>query len=355
MPNDKPALRAYQPLLPENLAEAGQAANEIAARYRFEDYRQRHAIQTVRRQVADLALFVEFLNTLGVKVGALSQEPAAWSGITWGLVESFVKWQLREGYALPSVNVRLSTIKTYSRLAFQAGTLPAQEYALIRAVQGYGRHQQPRVESRRSVHRVGLKKETPVHISPEQARALKNQPPTPQGCRDGLLLCLLLDHGLRAGEAAGLGVDQVDLEEGTLRFYRPKVAKEQTHRLTQDTLAALHAYAACGGLEPGKPLLRRILKNEQFGQHSMTTRGISLRVELLGDLLGLEHLSAHDCRHFWATSAARHGTDPFVLQEAGGWSSLAMPRRYVEEQAVANLGVKLENGDEDSREPDPAG
>ncbi len=348
MPEDKPALRAYQPLLPENLTEAGQAANEIAARYRFEDYRQRHAAQTVRRQVADLALFVEFLNTLGVKVGVLSQEPAAWSGITWGLVESFVKWQIKEGYALPSVNVRLSTIKTYARLAFQAGSLPAQEYALIRAVQGYGRHQQPRVESRRSVHRVGLKKETPVRITVEQAKALKNQPITPQGRRDALLLCLLLDHGLRAGEAAGLRADQVDLQAGTLRFYRPKVAKEQTHRLTPETLDALQAYAACGGFEPGKPLLRRILKNEQFGQRPMTTRGISLRVELLGDQIGLEHLSAHDCRHFWATSAARHGTDPFVLQEAGGWSSLAMPRRYVEEQSVANEGVKLENKDADN-------
>jgi len=36
-----------------------------------------------------------------------------------------------------------------------------------------------------------------------------------------------------------------------------------------------------------------------------------------------------------------------VLQEAGGWSSLAMPRRYVEENEIANDGVKLgkENGE----------
>jgi integrase len=74
----------------------------------------------------------------------------------------------------------------------------------------------------------------------------------------------------------------------------------------------------------------------------MSERAITGRVRFLGEKLGIVGLSAHDCRHFWATSAARHGTDPFALQEAGGWSSLAMPRRYVEENKIANDGVKLE-------------
>jgi hypothetical protein len=39
---------------------------------------------------------------------------------------------------------------------------------------------------------------------------------------------------------------------------------------------------------------------------------------------------------------ARHGTDPFALQEAGGWSSLAMPHRYVGDNEISNDGIKLE-------------
>jgi len=31
--------------------------------------------------------------------------------------------------------------------------------------------------------------------------------------------------------------------------------------------------------------------------------------------------------------------DVFRLQEAGGWNSLAMPRRYVERSEVANEGM----------------
>jgi len=51
-------------------------------------------------------------------------------------------------------------------------------------------------------------------------------------------MALLLDHVLRVGELAGLQVTAIDLRAGNLRFYRPKVDVEQTHRLTSDTLGA---------------------------------------------------------------------------------------------------------------------
>lgn len=73
----------------------------------------------------------------------------------------------------------------------------------------------------------------------------------------------------------------------------------------------------------------------------MSERSITARVGVLGRAVGVLGLSAHDLRHHWATSAARAGTDVFALQEAGGWSSLAMPRRYVETTKIANAGVRL--------------
>ncbi|MCC6147953.1 MAG: tyrosine-type recombinase/integrase [Anaerolineaceae bacterium] len=90
------------------------------------------------------------------------------------------------------------------------------------------------------------------------------------------------------------------------------------------------------------PLLRRSFKDGSLGKAGLTERAITQRVNLLGRTIGVFGVSAHDCRHFWATSAARHGTDPFSLQEAGGWSSLAMPRRYVEDNEISNDGIKLE-------------
>ena len=74
---------------------------------------------------------------------------------------------------------------------------------------------------------------------------------------------------------------------------------------------------------------------------SMSERAITWRVAYLGEQVGVHGLSAHDCRHYWATTAVRKGTDLFALQEAGGWNSLAMPRRYVEAAEIANEGLYL--------------
>jgi len=339
-----PIPRPHQGLLPSSLEQAGQAANQAAARHRFSDYRARRAAETIRRQDADLALFAEFLYAVGVQSPGLNFDPYSWQGITWGLVEGFCKWQLKEGYAVTSVNVRLSTIKTYARLAFQAGVVSPEEFSLIRSVQGYNRREMRRIDSQRPVQRVGLKKESPVVITPEEAIRLKNQSlDTPQGCRDALLLCLLLDHGLRVGEVAALKMENLDNSGGLLRFYRPKVGKAQAHRLSRDTIRAATAYLAHTPDLSGKaPLLLRSLKNGQVTNRGMSERAINLRVNQLGKGIGIFGLSPHDCRHYWATIAARSGTDPFSLQEAGGWSSLAMPRRYVEDSAIANQGVQLE-------------
>lgn len=339
-----PPAKNVQLTLPTILSAAGSAANQAASAYRFEDYRSRIAPHTVRRQDADLALFAEFLYTVKVKrINDLTTDPEAWRGVSWGLVEAFVKWQLKEGYAVTSVNVRLSTVKTYAKLAFQCGTLPAEDYSLIRAVQGYSQREKRRIDARRPQTRVGNKKETPVTLSPEQVEWLKKQPlDTPQGARDALLVALLLDHGLRAGEVAGLTVENLDLSAGLLKFYRPKVGKTQNHRLSKAVRHAALSYTKFLGTEGAKsPLIRAVLKGgKRLGRRAMTTRGISLRVAELGKALGIENLSAHDLRHSWATRAARSGVDPFQLQQAGGWSSLATPRRYVEDSAIANEGME---------------
>jgi integrase len=74
----------------------------------------------------------------------------------------------------------------------------------------------------------------------------------------------------------------------------------------------------------------------------LSDRAITSRVETLGKLVGAVGLSAHDCRHYWATQAACSGTPIDRLQDAGGWNSPVMPLRYVELAKIANEGVKLE-------------
>ena len=74
----------------------------------------------------------------------------------------------------------------------------------------------------------------------------------------------------------------------------------------------------------------------------MSERAITQRVADLGKAVGIEGLSAHDCRHYWATSAARNGTAIDRLMQGGGWTSAAMPLRYIEAAAIANEGVIID-------------
>jgi integrase len=329
----------------------GQVANQVAAKHAFDDYRSRRAKNTLTRQDNDLALFAAYLEEVGAApAGRLAAEPEAWAGITWGLVEGFSRWQLQQGFAVSSVNVRLSTIKAYARLAVKTGSMPAENYALIRAVSGYSSRERKRIDAARDAaelptryERPGAKKAAPLSLTPAQAAALKAQPADlPQGRRDALLMCLLLDHGLRCGEAAGLQVTDFNLETGELSFYRPKVDLVQRHRLTADTLRAAQAYFEQDAPASG-PLLRGSRKDGRLHQAGLSARAITARVKSLGEEIGIQGLSAHDCRHYWATAAARHGTQIDRLQQAGGWSSPAMPLRYVEAAKIANEGVKLGN------------
>ena len=328
-----------------DLATAGQMANGYAAANIFERYRARKADNTTKTQREALALFARYLGQAGVTVdgAALYNKPDAWRGVTWGLVEGFSLWMLQEGYAVGTVNGRLSAIKAYAKQAAKAGALDAAELAMIRNIAGYSRAEGKRVDERREVTRLGDKKAEPVSLTLAQLRQLKKQPNTPQGRRDRVLVTLLADHGLRCGELAILEVTAVNLETGMLGpFYRPKVDLWQTHKLTDDARRALKAYFDAGDAPALGKLLRASAGAQRLTGGGMSERAITERVRFLGSLAGIDGLSAHDLRHTWATLAARNGTPLDRLMDGGGWRSSAMPLRYIETAKIANEGVRLE-------------
>lgn len=330
-----------------DIKRIGEAANEAAAMTAFIDYQSRKSSQTTRRHKADLALFTEYLNSKGIDTGDLFSEPQAWQVVSWGLVKGFVLWMLNNGYAISSTNQRLSTVKVYAKLATQAGSLKPEELAMIRTVAGYRLAEGKNIDDKRKAAGIetrqeNSKKEKWVSISPEQARRLKKQPNTPQGRRDALLMALLLDHGLRCGEIAGLNVTDINLEEGLLKFYRPKVDKVDTHELSRAALAAAKAYLDNDAAAIGS-LLRGSNKSGKLTTSGMSNQAITKRVRTLGKEIGLEGLSAHDCRHYGATRLARKGYSIDKIMSWGGWTSPAMVLRYIEAAKIANGGIDLDD------------
>ncbi len=326
---------------------AGLAANQAAAKHSFGDFRSRRSQNTLKAHDGDLRLFRETLVELALELPSdLNSNPMGWHGVSWGLVSAFVKLLLERGYAVSSINRALLSVKSYAKLAFQAGVLDEAQHALIRTVTGYGHKEARHIDEKRAQTRrdfPGAKKAGHTTVSDEQAEMLKQQPDTPQGRRDTVLMCLLLNQGLRCGEVAALKV--WDVQGNTLTFYRAKVDLVQTHELSAETLDALERWFESGDapVMVDAPLLRASRKGGRLTEAGMSERAITGRVQVLGEKIGIEGLSAHDCRHYWATYWAnrvdRLPRGVFTLQEAGGWSSLVMPCRYVEEARIANQGM----------------
>lgn len=323
------------------LTQFGLAQNAHAATHVFPSYQEHLAPTTSKRQAHDLQLFCHYIAEHGIVLDhhELLTTPAAWAGITSGVVAGFVRWMKDTGFAIGSINVRLSTVKTYLTLAFQAGYLREDEIAKLVLIKGYTYKQGKKVDTHRPVTRKGAKKAEALSLTTEQVAVLKAHPDTPQGRRDTVLMCLLLDHGLRCGEIADLLITTIDLSAATMTFHREKIVTDQTHTLTPDTMRALQRY-----LEVCHPEHALLLGSDRHGKlvGTMSRRAITKRVKTLGErMLGISHLSAHDCRHTWVNSAIRGGTDLGSLQDAGGWSSPAMPLRYAEHAQIANAGVRL--------------
>ncbi len=176
-------------ILPTSIdPRAAATADTQAADALFADYRSRVDDDTLRRQEADLALFAHFLGVvqavpaasapaLGARLPFFAQ---TWSNVSHGLVAAFIRWQLQEGYAIGSINVRLATVRRYCALANAAGVIPNEAFALIRTVRGYSGRQARAIDAQRQRNstptRVGAKKARPRVLSPAQVATLKQQP-----------------------------------------------------------------------------------------------------------------------------------------------------------------------------------
>jgi hypothetical protein len=117
--NDKLITIEPQPLVP--LSDIGQQANRAASRTIFTRYLAEKSDNTIKRQARDLELSAEYLLDINTELanGADFQtNPRAWQGITWGIVEGFVQWQLKQNFYIYFVNALISTVRFYAKLAF---------------------------------------------------------------------------------------------------------------------------------------------------------------------------------------------------------------------------------------------
>jgi integrase/recombinase XerD len=149
----------------------------------------------------------------------------------------------------------------------------------------------------------------------------------PAALRDRALLELMYACGLRASEAIGLEVADVDLEDGTLRA-RGKGSKERIVPIGQSALRALRAYLERGrqGLVKGRPEPRLFVN---FRGGPLTRQGLYKIVRRHAQTAGLaDRMSPHTLRHTFATHLLAGGCDLRSVQEMLGHADVATTQLY---------------------------
>jgi integrase/recombinase XerD len=149
----------------------------------------------------------------------------------------------------------------------------------------------------------------------------------PPALRDRALLELMYACGLRASEAIGLEVGDVDLETGVLRA-RGKGSKERLVPIGSAASRALVAY-----LGRGRPqLVGDRLEATLFVNHrgtGLTRQGLYKIVQRHAQAVGLAgKMSPHTLRHTFATHLLAGGCDLRSLQEMLGHADIATTQVY---------------------------
>ena len=156
----------------------------------------------------------------------------------------------------------------------------------------------------------------PKVLSRDEVGRLLEQPrgTSPAALRDRALLETMYACGLRASEAIGLELSELDLDSGILRA-RGKGSKERIVPIGGKAIDALTAY-----LENGRPQLvgirpePRVFVNLRGG--GLTRQGLYKIVRRHARTADLEHrMSPHTLRHTFATHLLTGGCDLRSLQE----------------------------------------
>jgi integrase/recombinase XerD len=149
----------------------------------------------------------------------------------------------------------------------------------------------------------------------------------PAALRDRALLELMYACGLRASEAIGLDVQDVDLRHGILRA-RGKGSKERLIPVGREAIAAVGTY-----LQRGRPALvglreeSRLFVNRRGG--GLTRQGLYKIVQRHAKAVGLDtKMSPHTLRHTFATHLLAGGCDLRAVQEMLGHADIATTQIY---------------------------
>ena len=210
------------------------------------------------------------------------------AGVTAADVTGFVLAAC-PGRAVGSAKLIVCALRSLLRWLHLTGVIPVPLAAAVPSVAGW--------------RLSGL----PKALEPGQLRRLLAAPDrsTPTGRRDYAVMVLLARLGLRAGEVARLGLDDIDWRRGEIAILG-KGNRTERLPLPVEVGAAITAYLRRG--RPGTAEGRSVFVRVHAPHRALTTGGVTMVVFDAAQRAGLGRMHAHRLRHTAATAMLRAGS-----------------------------------------------
>jgi len=261
---------------------------------------------TVDAYRRDLERYAEHLRERGIRDARDVDETG---------VSAFIEGLSRDEYApgkrytAASVARTLAAVRTFHRFLVAEGDTPENPAG------GVARPKVPR----NLPH--------PLALSDVEALVAAPGSDGPVALRDTAILETLYGAGLRISELTGLDVDDVDMEEGSVRVIG-KGNKERVVPLGRYALNAVDAYLARARPGMAKPGSKGALFLNQRGGR-LTRQGTAMLLKQAAGRAGLKiRVTPHSLRHSFATHLLEGGADVRVVQELLGHASVSTTQIY---------------------------
>jgi integrase/recombinase XerD len=263
------------------------------------------SVHTVAAYRRDLERYATFLRARGITDArrvderAVTAHVAAISASTYGDGRS---------YRASSVVRALSSVRAFHRFLLRDGKISSDPTA--------------------AVIRPKLPRSLPKPLSVDDvARVLAHPDRSAKGLRDRAVLETLYGAGLRISELVGLDVDDLDLQEGSVRVLG-KGGKERDVPIGRYARDAISAYLT--GVRPQIVTARSrsaLFLNLRGGR--LTRQGCTGIIQQHAVGAGIrKKVSPHTFRHSFATHLLDGGADVRVVQELLGHASVATTQVY---------------------------
>ena len=264
----------------------------------------RNTVDAYRR---DLTRYAAFVRRRSFDDPALAGEPEI-SAFVADLSSS--EYLPGKRYRASSVARALAAVRSFHRFLVREGDTDADP------AEGVTRPKVPRT--------------LPRPLTVDEVAALVAAPAddgTPVALRDRAILETLYGAGLRISELVGLDVDDVDLEEGSVRAVG-KGSRERVVPVGRYGITALEAYLVRGRPSLARPRTRGALFLNQRGGR-LTRQGCTNIVKAMARRAGIrKRVTPHMLRHSFATHLLEGGADVRVVQELLGHASVATTQIY---------------------------